>query len=99
MLILPKDSTAPSCPPSIPCSNSKTTLVLDPTSRVSSLWVVLTRPDFPAPDELQGMYTVGQITAFIPASTLPDIVGRRYSMFMGNLCLWYVPLTSRYTQC
>ncbi|RSH89841.1 hypothetical protein EHS25_001827 [Saitozyma podzolica] len=34
-----------------------------------------------------GMYTVGQVVAFFPASYLPDKVGRRWSMFCGNVVL------------
>ncbi|WWC88262.1 uncharacterized protein L201_003169 [Kwoniella dendrophila CBS 6074] len=34
-----------------------------------------------------GMYTVGQVLAFFPASYLPDKVGRRASMFTGNCIL------------
>jgi MFS family permease len=33
------------------------------------------------------MYTVGQVVAFFPASYLPDKVGRRWSMFCGNVVL------------
>ena len=34
-----------------------------------------------------GMYTIGQVCAFIPLSILPDLIGRKYSMFIGNICL------------
>ena len=37
---------------------------------------------------VQGMYTVGQVCAFFPASYLPDRVGRRKTMFIGNIFLW-----------
>jgi MFS family permease len=35
----------------------------------------------------QGMYTIGQVAAFFPASYLPDRIGRRWSMFTGNTVL------------
>jgi len=34
-----------------------------------------------------GIYTVGQVVAFFPASYLPDKIGRRRSMFVGNCVL------------
>jgi MFS family permease len=34
-----------------------------------------------------GIYTVGQVVAFFPASYLPDRIGRRRSMFVGNCVL------------
>lgn len=34
-----------------------------------------------------GIYTVGSVCAFFPASVLPDMVGRRWSMFIGNVVL------------
>ena len=37
-----------------------------------------------------GMYTVGTVSAFFPLAILPDKIGRRYSMFLGNLCLLWV---------
>jgi MFS family permease len=32
-----------------------------------------------------GIFTLGSLTAAIPASYLPDRFGRRFSMFCGNL--------------
>lgn len=34
-----------------------------------------------------GMYTIGQVVAFFPASYLPDRIGRRWSMLVGNVIL------------
>jgi len=35
----------------------------------------------------KGIYTVGQVVAFFPASYLPDKLGRRLSMLIGNCVL------------
>jgi hypothetical protein len=34
-----------------------------------------------------GSYTLGTVAAFVLASTLPDQVGRRWCMFVGNAIL------------
>lgn len=34
-----------------------------------------------------GIYTVGQVLSFFPASYLPDRIGRRYTMMLGNIVL------------
>ncbi|KAH7099036.1 general substrate transporter [Auriculariales sp. MPI-PUGE-AT-0066] len=34
-----------------------------------------------------GIYTLGSLTGAFPASYLPDRIGRRYSMFVGNIIL------------
>ncbi|ORY30407.1 general substrate transporter [Naematelia encephala] len=34
-----------------------------------------------------GIYTVGQVVAFFPASYLPDRIGRRWTMLIGNVFL------------
>jgi hypothetical protein len=36
---------------------------------------------------IQGIYTVGGVTAFLPNIILPDLIGRRYSMAYGNTLL------------
>lgn len=35
----------------------------------------------------QGIYTVGGVCAFIPNIILPDLIGRRKCMFIGNFLL------------
>ena len=34
-----------------------------------------------------GMYTVGQVCGFFPSIVMPDYLGRRWSMFIGNVLL------------
>ena len=34
-----------------------------------------------------GMFTVGQVCGFFPSVVLPDLLGRRWSMVIGNVLL------------
>jgi len=34
-----------------------------------------------------GIYTIGQLTGAFPASYLPDRIGRRWAMVVGNVIL------------
>jgi hypothetical protein len=37
--------------------------------------------------DLQGIYTVGGVCAFFFNMVFPDLLGRRYCMFIGNCLL------------
>ena len=34
-----------------------------------------------------GMYTIGGVVGFIPSSTLPDLIGRKWTMVSANVVL------------
>ena len=44
-----------------------------------------------------GVYTIGQVIAFFPASYLPDKLGRRWAMFIGNAVLCAGALVSGFS--
>ena len=56
------------------------------TSGVSIIFVSLNADcEVPMLTAEQGLFTVGGVCAFFGAAILPDLIGRRYTMFVGNI--------------